>query len=255
VAIREFLATRQAFSAEEFAARFPDSQTDRNLLTRAVRRGTVEKVRRGVYVSKTGRFEGTTVDPFDVALAVAPDAVFCYDSALQLLGIAHNLTNRVQFFSADRITSFSYDGTRYLPHQANERQRLSRNVLTSEGRGYRVTTKEQTLVDCLINVANAGGPDNLLRSLSGLARLDSGIIVEVAATAAHSARARLGWVLETKSEDWRVPSGILAALVESLGAGPYYFWSARTPKDGFWAKRWRLYLPHPEQEMASWLIA
>ncbi|MCL1898631.1 MAG: hypothetical protein FWG16_07425, partial [Micrococcales bacterium] len=189
MAVREFLSNRQVFTAEEFAVRFPNSQTDRNLLSRAVKNGTVDKVRRGLYVSKSGRFEGATVDPFEVALAVAPDAVFCYGSALQLLGIAHNLTNQVQFFSANRISSFNYGGTNYLPYQVDEGQRLSRSILAPPGKGYRATTKEQTLVDCLINVAAAGGPDNLLNSLSGLARLDVDLAVEIAATTAHSARA------------------------------------------------------------------
>jgi predicted transcriptional regulator of viral defense system len=254
MAIQEFLSTRQVFTAEEFAAHFPGSQTDRNLLTRAVRRGAVDKVRRGVYVSKTGRFEGVPADPFAVALAVAPDAVFCYTSALQLLGLGHNLTNQIQFFITRRTAAFTYAGTHYRPRRATSA--LSpQNVLTPAGRSYRVTTKEQTLIDCLINVAAAGGPDNLLHSLSGLARLNADLAAEIAVGTPYSVHARLGWTLEVKRDDWRVPDQTLTGIAESLGAGPYYFWSASAPKDRFWVKRWKLYLPYPEQEMASWLTA
>jgi predicted transcriptional regulator of viral defense system len=254
VAIQEFLGERQVFTAAEFAQRFPRSQTDRNLLSRAVANGTVDKVRRGAYVSKTGRFAGAAADPFDVALAVTPDAVFCYTSALSLLGAAHNVTRQVQFYTAARIKAFAYDGVRYLPYRAQGTRLAPQGVLNATGRGYRVTNKEQTVIDCLANIAAAAGPDNLLHSLASLSRLDAALVAATAASAAHSVRARLGWALEAKQAQWRVADETLAALAGSLGAGPYYFWRATAPRDHYWAKRWRLYLPHPEQEMASWLV-
>ena len=255
VAIREFLSSRQVFTAEDFAAQFPGSQTDRNLLSRAVANGSVDKVRRGVYVSKVGRFTGVAADPRDVALAVAPDAVLSFTSALQLLGVAHNLTRQVQFFTSTSVRTFDYDGTRYLPYRTHGAFKAAQSILTPAGRSYQVTSKEQTVIDCLTNVAAAGGPDNLAHSLAGLPQLDTNLAIVSAANAAHSVRARLGWVLDTKRGDWRVPDGTLTMLFSSLGAGPYYFWSATAPKDSYWVRRWKLYLPHPEQEMASWLTS
>jgi predicted transcriptional regulator of viral defense system len=215
----------------------------------------VDKVRRGLYVSKAGRFAGVAADPLDVAVAVAPDAVFCYTSALTLLGAAHNIGRRVRFIAASAVKRFTYDGVDYAPCRATGARLAPLSVLTPAGRSYSVTSQEQTLIDCLTHVAAAGGPDNLLHSLAGLTRLDGTLAAGVAASAAHSVRARLGWILETKREDWRVPDDALASLVESLGTGPYYFWSAAAPRDRYWVKRWRLYLPAPEQEMASWLTS
>lgn len=255
MAIQEFLTSRQVFTAEDFAAQFPGSQTDRNLLSRAVANGSVDKVRRGVYVSRIGRFTGVAADPLDVALAIAPDAVFCYTSALHLLGAAHNLTRQVQFFTNTPAKAFDYDGTRYLPYRLHDTPKATQSVLTPEGRGYQVTSRQQTLIDCLTNLTAAGGPDNLLHSLAGLTRIDTSLAIGTAADAPHSVRSRLGWVLDTKRADWRVSDDTLAKLASSLGTGPYYFWSAAAPKDSFWVKRWKLYLPRPEQEMASWITS
>lgn len=97
MAIEGFLETRQVFTSAEFARAFPDSQTDRNLLSRAVRNRRVERVRRGVYVSKAGPFRRTSADPFLIAVALAEDAVFAYASALQLHGALHNLTKSEPF--------------------------------------------------------------------------------------------------------------------------------------------------------------
>jgi len=255
VAIQEFLSSRQVFTAKDFATQFPGSQTDRNLLSRAVVNGTVDKVRRGVYVSKTGRFTGVATDPLDVAVAVARDAVFGFTSALQLLGAAHNVTRQVQFFTGTPVKAFEYDGTRYVPHRAHGTSKDIQTILTPAGRSYLTTTREQTLIDCLTSVAAAGGPDNLLHSLASLPRIDTSLTTKLAGSAPHSVRARLGWVLETKSNDWRVPDDALRTLISSLGAGPYYFQSVTAPKDSYWVRRWKLYLPHPEEEMASWLTS
>lgn len=253
MAIQRFLETRQVFTSAEFSRAFPDSQTDRNLLSRAVGNGRVERVRRGVYVSKVGPFSRTPADPFEIAGAVAEDAVFAYTSALQLHGVLHNLTNRTQFFTARRLAGFSYDRQDYLPHHVGEREPDRQSMLTASGRTYRVTTREQTLVDCLTRPRLAGGPENVLRSLAGFAYLNTHRVAELAQEESLSARARIGWVLETRRDAWGVPDETLSALRDSLGAGPSYFWSSTTPKDSHWVNGWKLYLPDPEEEMDTWL--
>ncbi|MEZ5085621.1 MAG: type IV toxin-antitoxin system AbiEi family antitoxin [Tessaracoccus sp.] len=253
MAIQGFLGSRQVFTAAEFSLAFPGSQTDRNLLSRAVANKQVDRVRRGTYVSKTGQFSHSKASPFDVAVAVAEDAVFAYTSALQLHGALHNLTNQTQFFSTHKLASFAYDGQEYLSYRPGDRRVASQSLFTVSGKAYRVTTREQTLVDCLVRPGLAGGPENVLRSLSGFAHVDAAKVAKLAADTTFSARARIGWVLETRREAWDVPNGALSALQGWLGAGPSYFWSSTPPKDNHWVNAWKLYLPDPEEEMASWL--
>ena len=253
MAIQQFLADRQVFTARDFAQVFPGSQTDRNLLSRAVRNGAVDHPRRGLYVSKAGRYAQVAADPFDVAVAVAPDAVFGFLSALQLHGVAHNLVAETQFYTEQQMLPFKYNGHAYTPLHLGKRLVAVQDLLTVSGHSYRVTTKEQTIVDCLTRPALAGGPENLLRSLSGLAYIDTAVLLRLAAGANLSTKARLGWVLDVKRADWYIADDIFDQLRDDLGGGPYYFWSASTPKDAFWVKRWRLYLPYQEQGMASWL--
>ncbi|MDR0782689.1 MAG: hypothetical protein LBE83_02910 [Propionibacteriaceae bacterium] len=251
MAIREYLETHQAFSAVEFRHAFPDSVTDRNLLARAVRSGGVDRVRNGVYVSKSGPFSRSQADPLDVARAAAQDATFCLLSALRLHGVLHNVVTVTQFYTSHKITPFEYAGQHYQPRRLPARDVDTCNLFTTSGRSYPVTTREQTLLDCLARPGLAGGPDNLLRSLSGFAYLD--IASFLARPISGNTSAKLGWLLENKREEWRVDDTTLATLKRNIGAGPYYFWSSRPPKDRYWVNRWRLYLPHPEQEMITWL--
>ncbi|HMR50107.1 MAG TPA: type IV toxin-antitoxin system AbiEi family antitoxin domain-containing protein [Arachnia sp.] len=253
MAIQDFLVTHHVFTTAEFSRAFPNSQTDRNLLSRAVHSGKVERVRRGVYVSKTGPFSRTSASPFDIAEAVAGDAAFAYASALQLHGVLHNLTRRVQFWTVHKLTSFTYDSQDYAPHHPRRQTVETQTLFTPSGRTYRVTTREQTLLDCLDRPGLAGGPENLLRSLSGLSYLDATKAAQLAADASYSTRARLGWTLQTRREAWSVPNSALSVLHENLGSGPSYFWSSADPRDSHWVNTWKLYLPEPEEEMAAWL--
>jgi predicted transcriptional regulator of viral defense system len=253
MAINTFLNSHQVFNVQNFEQVFPHSQTDRNLLSRAVRSGRDERVRRGLYVSRSGRFEGVRANPLDVAAGAADDAVFCYLSAFQLHGIAHNVAAVTLFYTRHRIEPFHFDGQSYEPVFIGEHPIDTLDVLTATGQAYRATSKEQTLIDCLARPALAGGPENMLRALSGVAYLDIDKTLSRAHGLNHSARARLGWVLEARRESWHVGDEVIEALAVTLGAGPSYFSTPASPRDAHWVNRWRLYLPFPEEEMLAWL--
>jgi len=253
MAIREYVDTHQVFTLAEFTRAFPHSVTDQNLLARAIRSGSVDRVRRGVYVSKAGQFAHSTASPFDVSAAVAEDAVFCYLSALHLHGILHNIVTVTQFYTVRHLDPFTYDGHAYQPRHRPKHHIDTQALLTVSGYRYQTTTKEQTLVDCLTRPALAGGPENVLRSLSGLVYFDQKKLFTLSESASGNTRAKLGWVLDTKREEWGIDSSSLERLADSVSGGPYYFWSSRPPKDSHWVNRWRLYLPYPEQEMTLWL--
>jgi len=126
-------------------------------------------------------------------------------------------------------------------------------VLTPHGNSYTVTSREQTVLDCLGNLAMAAGPENLLRSVGGFTYLDIDKLLRLASRATASVRARLGWLLATNNQAWLVNNAQLQKLRQSLGAGPYYFFSASSTNRAAWQPRWRLYLPTQEEEMESWL--
>jgi len=253
MAIQEFLDTHHVFTLAQFTQEFPTGVTDRNLLARATQSGNVDIVRRGVYVSKVGQYAHAQADPFDVALAIADDAIFCYMSALQLHGVLHNLVNLTQFYTAHRIPPFSYARLNYRPYRYPKPTPDTQSILTFSGYQYPVTTKEQTLIDCLVHPGLAGGPENLLRSLSSFTYLDRNRLETQSQNLSRNTCAKLGWVLEAKQEEWLVSATFLEHLSKFVGGGPYYFYSSRPPKDDHWVNRWRLYLPYSEQEMIEWL--
>jgi len=253
MAISGFLNTHHVFNKREFNSAFPDSVTDANLLARAIASGKVERVRRGLYVSCADRYKGIKPSPYDVASKSTDDAAFCYLSALELHGVLHNITWNTQFYTHRRIPDFEYDQQSYLPQPPGSRLVISEEKLIPSRSIYRVTTKEQTVVDCLYRMSLAGGPENVLRSFSGFSYLSSDLALKAALQTNKSTIARLGWLLDKKRERWDIEASFLQELRAAAGTGPHYFYSSITPRDSYWAREWKLYLPYPEQEMVSWL--
>jgi len=253
MAIKSFLNSHHVFNRHEFNAAFFGSVTDANLLARAINNGKVRRVRHGLYVSQAERFAGLIPSGFEIADKAVDDAVFCYLSALQLYGVLHNESSRTQFYTRHRAPRFDFAGQEFHPYLVKGKAIDTGQVFLPNGTGYQVTTREQTLVDCLYRVSLAGGAENALRSLAGFKFIDGAKAARLALRTNKSVCARLGWVFECMMADWGVGEEAIGLLQGALASGPYYFYSSTAPKDSYWAGNWKLYLPYPEEEMRAWL--
>lgn len=247
---KKYIDSHQTFTTGDVYA-VATKETARTLLRRALKAGEVERVRRGAYVSKTGKFRGDAPDPFLVAKTVDPEAVISYYSALVAHDVAHNVGFECSFRSASVRSPFEYGGIRYVPFDAGDKPRVQSMHSKSYG-AIRVTTREQTLVDCLASPGRAGGVEEVVRSCSAFPYLDVEALLEVLEDAPAAVAARMGWLLKAKKGDWGVGDGALASLEERLGRGPSKL-DPRSGENRGWSRRWRLYLPESEDEVLSWV--
>jgi predicted transcriptional regulator of viral defense system len=248
----EFLNKHHVFNIQEFKRELPVSATNTNLLSRAAASGKVERIRRGLYVSRSARFADTEPSSVVIASKSVDDAVFCLMTALQLHGALHNLVNLTQFYTSHRLPAFSYQSHRFTPIVADGNADIQLLFLAEYG-SVPVTTREQTLVDCLDRVGLSGGPENLLRSLSLFSYMDAAKAVALAQKAGKGVCSRLGWVLQAKRIEWSVGDSILEELRLSIGKGPHYFYAPNHARAGAWDNDWKLYLPATREESAAWL--
>lgn len=253
MAIKDYLNKHHVFNMRDFRGVFSESVTDFNLLARAVKNGKVDRVRNGLFVSRAERFFDVEPSPFVIAEKAVDDALFCYMAALQLHGFLHNAINCTQFFTRHRLPRFIYGNHIFTPFLLVDKPVESQRLMSRESGSFLVTTKEQTIIDCLFHLNLAGGPENLLRSLAAVSYLDVDKAVRLAEKTNKSTCARLGWVLEARRGDWGVSEDDLAMLSARINPGPHYFYATASSKDGHWSSRWKLYLPYPEQEMIAWL--
>jgi predicted transcriptional regulator of viral defense system len=255
--VQSYLEEHHVFSLDEFKSEMGAGRTAYNLLVRAVHRGLADRVMRGVYVSRAGRFAQVEPDPYLVAAAVAADVVMVYHSALELHGLAHSPSRRVQFASSTKTPRFVYRDLRFEryehPSPLPSTDTVQSTTLVRRPEGVaRVTTRERTLVDCVTRLDLSGGLEEVSRSLAALPYVDaSNVLAYLKELGSPVAVARTGWFLEQRAQDWYVAKAALEEMRSMLGRGPYYL--TRSHEAGTWVPSWRLYLPQNAADVERWV--
>ena len=250
--VKDYIETTAVFTIEEFKQEFP-TVTGYNLLARAIKSGKVSQVTRGLYASATGRFVNVRHDRFKIAAKLAPDVSFAYHSALELLGVAHSLSSRVQYYSDMKRKEVVFCDNSYKQYHASYEPIMLQTVRATAFGEVSVTTKEQTLMDCLYSIGRGGGTEEILRSIASFQYIDVAAIKDRVVLLNSSSIARIGWVLEQKREEWHVTEKDLNDFRNMLAGNGYRFIPGTTPETN-WSNRWRLILPVPEEEMKDWLL-
>ena len=250
---KEYIDRTHVFTVSQLAESCGISDSSvKTTLRRAAAAGQIERARRGVYVSKSGRFAAAEVDPFELVSSIDPKAVISFHSALEAHGVAHNVESVCQFRSASIKSAFEYSGVSYVPFPP------ANGIPTQSVRGRgglrtTVTTREQTIVDCLSHPDRCGGIEEALMSISLFLYIDAEALKKVVSGKSASLAARTGWLLEQKAVKWRIPSDVLDELEGMARGGPFKLDKDSTESRG-WSRRWRLCLPEEEEEIGKWLL-
>ena len=250
----EFFATHSVFSLDEAA---------RTLAPPGGRTGTVERLKHHLH---TGRLTLPTravyavvppgvpaarfrPDPFLLAAAARPDAVFSHHSALELLGAAHTVGTRTTLYTKRRRRSLALTGATVCflddptPLAVGNRRHVGTRRVERRGRLLQVTGPERTLVEGFHQPGHAGGLEELVQSASGFPTLDLDLLETVLRRygVAHLWSAT-GWFLERFRRSFHVPEGLLDRCERHRPRSPQYL--ERHRRGGTLAARWSLILPH-----------
>ena len=248
-----FFASHPVFTREQFGEFLGPRLTPAGLTARLSyysRTGCIRSIARSVYaVVPYGRSpDSVKPDPFLVASALRPDAIFSHHSALELLGAAHSVWSMCTVFSAGTRLALDLNGSeiRTAPHpralsDANE---LLLGVHTMEWRGVmlRTTGPERTLVEGFRQPHLAGGTEELVVSASGFPTIDLPLLMRILDLySIQRLHAAVGWFLETYASAFGVTEGHLAAIEHRRPHSPQYL--VRTSRGGRLVPRWNLVLP------------
>ncbi len=249
----DFFNTNSIFSLNEAA---------KDLAPAGGRKGTVERLKyhlkigrlklvtRGIYavVPPGVPVESYQPDPFLVAVAVRPDGVFSYHSALELLGAAHSVWIRYTLYVEQRRRPLRLNRTdiRFLEHPGPMRSAHCRELglrrIEYCGKIVQSTGPERTLVEGFRRPKEVGGLQELIDSASGFAVLDLGLLQEIL----HSYNianlwAATGWFLERFRKSFHVTERVLDQMAQHCPQAPQYL--ERSRREGVLAARWNLLLP------------
>jgi predicted transcriptional regulator of viral defense system len=252
MSFRDFLAENQVFTTHEMLNATDNSPSARVALSHAVRSGEVQKVRVGLYVSQSGRFQGSQANPYLIADTFRKDAVFVYHSALELHGLAHSSSNRIQLMTRSSFKPFSHEGITFdgltFRSCALTEQLYARTYGTVVA-----TTREQTLVDCFAKVVAGGGAEEIIRSFAGLPYLDIELVLSCLRQYPSSVASRVGWYLEANLNRWSVSNDVLTAIESTISPQASYKLDPASTRFEGYNSRWRLNLPASKDTIDDWM--
>ena len=242
--------TRAEFEAArtETARRSP--RTTDSLLRRYVADGRLLRVRAGLYtvVPRSTDATDAPVDPYLVATKLAPDAVLAYHAALQFWGKAYSVWQRFHFVTETSTRALHFRGFEFVPVKVPlplRRLPTSERHVTEQrhaGGTVRVATLERTLVDVLDVPSNAGGWEEVWRSLEMVEFFDLDAVASYAVKLGSAlTAARVGFFLEQHREALMVEDKHLEPLRRLRPRQPRYLDARRKP--GKLVVAWNLIVP------------
>ncbi len=242
--------TRAEFEAARTSTVHRSPRTTDSLLRRYVADGRLLRVRSGIYaVAPRGTDAAIApVDPYLVATKLAAEATVAYHAALQFWGKAYSVWQRFHFVTAASTRTFSFRGLEFvavkLPLSLQRLPDADLQVTEQRHAGgvVRVTSLERTLVDVLDVPANAGGWEEVWRSLEMVEFFDLDAVTSYAATLGSAlTSARVGFFLEQHRETLMVEDKHLEQLRQQRPRQPRYFDARRKP--GKLVASWNLIVP------------
>jgi predicted transcriptional regulator of viral defense system len=255
IASGEFFDATPVFTRVEFEAARTETarrspRTTDSLLRRYVADGRLLRARAGLYVVVPRGVEAATapVDPYLVATKLAPDATVAYHAALQFWGKAYSVWQRFHFVTETSTRAVRFRGLEFVP--ANLPLPL-RQLPASEwhvteqrhaGGTVRVTTLERTLVDVLDVPSNAGGWEEIWRSLEMVEFFDLDAVASYTVKLGSAlTAARVGFFLDQHREALMVEDKHLDPLRRLRPRQPRYLDARRRP--GKLVAAWNLIVP------------
>jgi predicted transcriptional regulator of viral defense system len=252
---KAFFALHAVFRLEEFrtahlASGRRSAATTAAVLKQHVAAGHLVNVRRGLYAVVPPAADAATfrVDPFLLASRLTDDSVIAYHAALQLLGVAHSLSNRITYLTRHRAKPFRFQDLEFVPvlvpAAVRERKDLGGGIREERRQGLvvRVTGHERTLVDVFDAPELGGGWEEIWRSLEAIEFVDLDFVVDyVVRLGSALTIARVGFFLEQHRDALLVEDRHIEALQARAPNQPSYL--ERRIRGGKLVPRWNLIVP------------
>ncbi len=222
--------------------------------------GRLRAVERGTYAAVPPGIDPKAFlpDRFLVGLALRPQGILAYHSALELLGAAHTTWHVAVVLSERRRRTVVLGSDRIEFHEHPSRLQVGgKQLLGVVSLPYRMVTvnvagPERALVEGFRQPRLVGGLEELVESAGGFPSLDFEMLRMILSVFDQKALySAVGWFLEQYRRVLYVPDELLLELERKRPASPYYLPRRLRGQGGLFAPRWNLVLPETVVRLAE----
>lgn len=241
----------RVFTFQEIRKRYRKDNTVgslRILLHQCKVNGYIGSVKRGLYYIIPQEFskEDYKVDKYLVASKLTPTAIVAYHSALELLGAAQSVFNRVFILSRQKISVFEFQGTTFIGVRGN--LMFGQTATAREGVSIYVTDRERTLIDGIDRLKYVGGLEEYLKSIETFPSVNFQRIEEYLKRYKKvSLYSKVGFLLSFFEKRWSFPDDTRRRLKSKIKKKVYYL--TQKKGKGEFNKEWNLIVPNNLQEL------
>ncbi|MDF1827024.1 MAG: hypothetical protein P1U39_01955 [Legionellaceae bacterium] len=256
MSIEQFFYEHPVFRHEEFVQFKSQHGTIKSIsvntaLTYYTKQGRIKPIRRKLYavVPPNQSKDSVLIDPYLIAGKVTDDAVLSHHAALELLGAAYSSFGQLTYLTQQKSKPFELDGHWYqsvavpIALQKKQRHDIYVDTLNRQGVDIKVTNAARTFVDVLDRVELCGGWEEVYRSISSLAILDTQQVINYCLML-NNARlnAKVGYFLSLRQGAFAVPKQQLTPLLAEKPKVAQYIPGPADEKFQL-IKPWNIYLP------------
>ena len=162
------------FNKKEVIKNFENDKQYDNWIMNQVKSRKVVKVRNGLYV-KVNELGYPLITKFEIATKISYDAYVCYHSALEYYGVANQVFNSVTVGTTIRFNNFTFNDIEYL----RKPFKINAQIVDSITADIRVTSLERTIIDCIEDIEEGGGIEEILNAIDQIRTLDENKLLEV----------------------------------------------------------------------------
>ncbi|MDR0989927.1 MAG: type IV toxin-antitoxin system AbiEi family antitoxin domain-containing protein [Propionibacteriaceae bacterium] len=230
----------RCFTKADVTALTGSSTAASQLLTEYHKRGYVDQVRRGLWVTLGLDDKQPVASRYQIACAVTPEAYVSHHSAFEFHGYANQVNYEVCVTSATRFTPFEYDDVTYRWLAP----RIRTGTVPAQP-GVLVTDLERTVLDSINDLEKIGGLSELLASLEMLPYLDGAkLLPYLGRYDKNVLYQKTGYLLSQFNQTLRLPESFFAQCHAHVGKSVRYLDQDLPDGDKTYDPYWQLVVPH-----------
>ena len=236
----------KVFSVDDLLSHGFDKRIVHDSLSSLAKKGTISRVRKGVYIKASPKLLYDRLQQFESPLLVASkiaekDYYIGYLSAMQIYGVVEHIPFIVYVATFRRRRNFRYGVYEVRFVNLNKRKFFGYERKEMGGSYLYVSGKEKTIIDCLDHPEYCGGVEGAVGLISELIykeKIDWDTLMDYVLKMKEQALLhRMGYVLELLSKNYPVPKRVINDLERAVK--PYVYYLSSNEKGKF-VKKWQL---------------